>query len=294
VGVAAVVVVVTRSFRGVDRRALRQAIADAALLPIALAMLLNLVGRTWARARRTLALLRGLPEGRIRFVELVRLVVGAHAAGLLFWSPAEEVLSTVALSRRHGFRLRALLSTQVLDKSLGVMSVAVLALLALPTRGTLRLPLLAGAALVAAVAGALAIRSWRADPAARSGRDVIEAFGWMLVSNLLNVVIIGLCLRAAGVRLGATACARVFVASTCANALPSLPAQIGVIETTFIVALGRLGVAPSTALAVGLIYHLCQVLPFALAGLPVLIRLPRSAVAQAHQPPRRLSCDTRS
>jgi hypothetical protein len=55
------------------------------------------------------------------------------------------------------------------------------------------------------------------------------------------------------------------------------------VESAFVLALGRLGVAPAAALATGLLYRLAQVAPLVLAGLPLLVSLPRRRERPAAQ-----------
>jgi len=238
-----------------DGHALRTALAGAALGPVVVAMALNLFLRTAARTRRTLVLLRALPDGSVGFGELFCLLLGGYAAGTILPGPAEEVLYTTALARRHGFRLRALLGTHAIDKALGIASMAAVALPILP------------AAAAIAVGGALAL----ALLVARRPR-LCEAFGWLVVSNLLSVAMVGLCCAAVGLHVGFVGCLRIFLATACASALGLVPGQIGVLETAFVLALTRFGVDPATALAAALLYHAAQVVPLVLAGLPVLVR----------------------
>ena len=73
-------------------RATRAALAHAALLPLVVAMAINLIGRIFARAWRSHLLLRGLPEGKVRFGELLGLLAAGYAAGMVLWGPAAEVL----------------------------------------------------------------------------------------------------------------------------------------------------------------------------------------------------------
>jgi hypothetical protein len=268
--VGALVAAGALALRRIDRHALAAGLAQASLAPILAAALLNLVGRTAARTRRTQVLLHGLSEGRVRFTELFQLLLGGYAASTLLPGPAEEVLCTTALVRR-GFRLRDLLGTQALEKALGVLSIVTIAVPVVPVRG----PLLFGAAAAFAVVAVLVVRRRRSG---QQRRRVAEALGWLLVSNVLNVAMVALCASAVGLHLGLGRCLQLFVmTTTLTNALPLLPAQVGILESAFVLSATRLGVDPGAALVTALLYHFAQVAPLTLAGLPTLIRFTRDA-----------------
>jgi hypothetical protein len=258
------------ALRSLDVRALWAAFAGAAAWPVALAMLINLGPRTLARARRTLVLLRSAPSGAIGFASLLELLMGGYAVGCLVPGPSEEAIVTAALTR-YGFRVPDLLSTQALDKLLGILSVALSALPILfvgGMPGAARVPLAAGAAFALVGVAALVARSRGAVTTSRIG----EALGCLLVSNLLSLAMLWLCLLAVGARPGASSCLAVFLSLACASALP-LASRIGIFESTFAVAATRVGVPPGTALAAGALYHAALVAPLLLAGLPTLARL---------------------
>jgi uncharacterized membrane protein YbhN (UPF0104 family) len=283
-GVVTVVVAAGLALRRLDGAALRSALTDVSLAPLALAMALNLVGRTAARTLRTRLLLGGLPAGAIRLQELVRLQLCGYAAGALLPGPAEEALCTARLVRRHGFQLRDLLTVHALDKSIGVLSVLLIALPILPGAGRGALPLCAAALVALAVLAIGVLRARRG--AAAAGSRVAGALALLVASNLLSVAMVALCLAAVGVHLGVLGCLQVFVASACASAVPLTPGQVGVVESAFVLALGHLGVAPAPALAAGLLYRLAQMAPLVAAGLPMLLEMPwRRAPATAQQAP---------
>jgi uncharacterized membrane protein YbhN (UPF0104 family) len=235
-------------------------------------MSLNLVGRTAVRTLRTRLLLGGVGRGAIGWHQLLRLQLCGYAAGALLPGPAEETLCTARLVRRHGFALRDLLATHALDKSVGVVSVLLVVLPILPGAGRAALPLFVAALVALAVLALGVVRARRG--AAAAGWRVGGALALLVVSNLLSVAMVALCLAAVGVHIGALGCLQLFAASSCASAVPLTPGQIGVVESTFVLALGHLGVAPAPALAAGLLYRLAQVGPLVVAGLPMLLALP--------------------
>jgi uncharacterized membrane protein YbhN (UPF0104 family) len=92
---------------------------------------------------------------------------------------------------------------------------------------------------------------------------------------------IGLCLSAVGIQLGPAAWCFVLLALNLAIAVPSTPAQVGVLEAGVVVALLAFGVPQTAALAFALLYHAAHVLPTLAIGLPFLWRewrAPRLAV----------------
>ncbi len=268
-GAAALVVGLAVAVRRLDGAALAATLAGAPLGPIALAMALNLFGRTAARTGRTRALLRGLAGRPIGFAALFRIHLGAYAGGALLPGPVEETLLIAGLAREGEHPVRDLLARYAVDKSLGVLSVALVALPIVSTVGRLAVPL-AVASVIAIAVVAFVLHRTRRSPIA--GRALLEALAWLVLSNVLSVAMIGLCLAAVGVALDPQAWTAIFSVSACAGALPLTPGQLGVTEASFVFSLARFGVAPSTALAAGVLYRLSQLAPLALAGLPALAR----------------------
>jgi uncharacterized membrane protein YbhN (UPF0104 family) len=262
--------------RHLDLSALRLALHQATLWPLLLAMALNLGPRTLVRARKALVILRAARRGEIPLRRLFPLLLAGWAAGYLVVAPAEEILYTGVLTR-HGFRLRELISLQLLDKVLGVLSVLLVTVPAVPLSAPWRLALEAAVVLATAAVVIVGVRTG-ALPWPRA----LEALAWLVVSNLLSVVMLWLCARAVGLDLGPWACLRIFATTSTACALPVTPGQLGVLEAAFVFAAHRLGVPTSTALAAALLYHAAHVAPLVAAGLPPMIRL---LVAKRAHPP---------
>jgi hypothetical protein len=256
------------AFRRVDTRTLRGALSCASLWQVAAAMSVSLGLQTMARARRTMVILRTVPFGEIGFGDLFSLLLGGYAAGYLIPGPSEEVLQTAGLTR-FGFRVRDLLSVQLIEKSLSILSMALMALPVLPIAGNSRLVVgsAAAAALVALVIHR--IKSDRAIPLAR----LLEGLWWVLVSNLSSLAMMWLCFRSVGAHPGLSTCLKIFAVTACACALPLTPGQVGVLESAFVVVATHLGVAADTALAAGIIYHVAHVVTVVVGGLPAMMRL---------------------
>ena len=255
--VAVVLAAIGFALARVDLDELGGALARASLAPVALAVLLNLLGRTAARARRTELLL----GRRVGFRELVRLHLAGYAAAVVLPGPAEEVVCSGQLRARSGMTLRELLAWQAADKTIGIASMAAVALMLLP--GALAGALAAAGLVVLAIAAP----RW------------LVPLGWLVISNLICVAMIGLCLIAVGEPATLHGCVQVFCATAVASALPLVPAQVGTLESAFVVAAVHQGVATPVALAAAVLYHVAQLAP-AVAGLPLLLSLPLSREAR--------------
>jgi hypothetical protein len=84
---------------------------------------------------------------------------------------------------------------------------------------------------------------------------------------------LALAMHALGLPFDPAACVLGYIAVNVASAVPSTPGQLGVFEATAAWALVASGVAESTALACGMLYHLIHIVPSLVAGLPSLLRL---------------------
>jgi hypothetical protein len=267
-GVLAAALLCVLAFHRVDTSALRGALSSASRWQVAAAMSVSLGLQTMARARRTMVILGTVTVGKIGFGDLFSLLLGGYAAGHLIPGPSEEVIQTAALTR-FGFRVRDLLSVQLIEKSLSILSMALMALPVLPIAGNSRL-VVGSAAAVALVALVIhRIKSDRAIPLAR----LLEGLWWVLVSNLSSVAMMWLCFWSVGAHPGLSTCLKIFAVTACACALPLTPGQVGVLESAFVVVATHLGVAADTALAAGILYHVAHVVPVVAGGLPAMLRL---------------------
>ena len=195
-------------------------------------------------------------------------LLGSYAAGYLVPGPAEELFHAASLTR-FGFRPRDLVSMHLVDKALGVMSVA---LVALPVvRGVSRVPLLLGIA-VALVLGGAGVLLSRARGSI-SVAALARALACLVVSNLASVAIVHLSLAAVGTPSSLGADLEIFAATACACVLPLTPGQVGVVEAAFAATAAHRGVPPSAALTAAILYHGAHVVPLIVAGLPSMIRV---------------------
>jgi hypothetical protein len=233
----------------IDRHELVHTIAAASGVPLLLAVFLNIIVRTAVRARRTELLL----GGRVSFLEVVRLNLAGYAAAAVLPGPADDVLVSSQLVRRNGMTWKELLKYQATDKALSITSVAAMAL------GLLPAPL--AVAIGAAGIAALAIARPR----------LLVPFGWLVISNLLVIAMIGLALGAVGAAVSARTCLEIFCATSIAALIP-VPGQVGTLESAFVLAAVHHGVAAPVALAAAVLYHVGQLAP-AIAGLPLLASL---------------------
>ena len=234
-----------------DLRGIGDVLAGASFVPFALAIALNLVPRTAARARRTQLLL----GGRVGFRDVLRLNLAGYAAGQLLPGPAEEVVCSTQLARRNGFAWREVLSFQAIDKALGAISVAALALVLLPP--------LVGAAIAVTAVVALAL----------GARRLLAPLGWLMVSNVVCLAIIALCIAAVGGEVPPGGCVQICLATSLASIIPFVPGQVGTLESAFVMTGMHLGLAAPVALAAAVLFHLAMLAPAAIAGVPLLVRL---------------------
>lgn len=249
--IAAIGVCGVLAFRHFDVHALGAALRGADLLPVAIAILLNLVLRTAVRARRTQLLL----GERVPFRTLVRLNLAGYAAATVLPGPAEEIVTCTQLAMQRGFSRRELLRFQLTDKTLGACSMGLVALALAPA--WLAVPI--GLAVLVAIA-ACAPR-------------LLVPLGWLVVSNLLCVAMIALCLAAVGADATPLGCVELFFATSLTSALSLVPGQVGTFESAFTLVALHQGISQSAALAAAVLYHVAHVVPPALAGLPDLCRI---------------------
>lgn len=226
-------------------------VADARLLPLVAAFALNLVVRTAARARRTQLLL----GGKVAFGDIVRMQLAGYAASALLPGPADDVVCSVQLARAHQVKAREIVRYQLTDKLIGIASIAVTGLALLP-------PVLA-----------LAIGCAGITVLALARPQLVAPLGYLVVSNAACVVMIALSIAAVGAHVPALTCVQIFMATSLATALPITPAGIGTLESAFALVAIHAGVAPAAAVAAAALYHLAQLAPTAIAGLPLLARL---------------------
>jgi uncharacterized membrane protein YbhN (UPF0104 family) len=232
----------------------------------------------------------------IGFAALTSIYYASCAAHQLLPAPAAEVLRTVQLKRRHGYSIGALIASQVVERVIEALALAlevgfVAAVGTLPR--SVHGPLWGFAALTAAGVAGLVIVALRHRPGElavegegvrarlagllrrlsegvyllRDPRRWALSLGCSLVNDLANAATVGLCLAAVGVGLPVASWFVVVLVARLAGLLPSTPGQFGVVEAGIVLALAALGVDRNRALAVALLYHLAHFVPITAVGL---------------------------
>lgn len=309
--VIAIAILAVRFVQRLDPAHALEVVAGASVGWVLLGMVVNGTLRMGTRILRTRALLAALP-GAVPLRELVSFVYGAAALGYVV-SPIAGSAARVFALQRHGVPSESMVAVQLWEK---VISGCSLAVFAAPMLGY-DLPPRAHVVLVTtAVVGAVGlvfamvlssvvrhltrdatvpstpVRRWlfelgRSLAMLHGARTLVATFAWSLASELCDVVMVGLALHAVGAPVDPPACVLAFIAVNVGSALPSTPGQLGVFEATAAWALVAAGVADERALAAGLLYHLCHVVPVFVIGLPSLLRIraERRADAAAHAAP---------
>jgi uncharacterized membrane protein YbhN (UPF0104 family) len=278
---AAVVVIVVRR---TDFSALGSALRGTAWGWVVLAVVCNVVGTTVARVRRWQALLEPIPHRqRASFFDLVRISFASGAVSNLLPARAGEAVRVVELRRRRGYPAGALIAAQLAEKGIEAISLGVLfgACALLP--GSDSTPLAVAGAIAAAAIVLLAVLPRRAPGVAgrfldalravHAERSWIRSLLWSLLSDAVDLLLVGLCLRALGIEVHPAVWAMVLLSINLALLLPSTPGNLGVLEAGAVVALTASGVAAEPALAFALVYHAVHLVPGTLLGV-VAISLP--------------------
>ncbi len=293
--------------RSLDLHAFANVLKDMAPLPLALAVLVNLVVNYGARAQRWGALFHALPGQGVRlgFRERYSLSIAAQATNTLFPMRAGDAWRAVEVNRRHGVPLRDLIAVQLVEK---VVELIALGLLSLPALLSGRfVPRAVGAGIAAAVAATLGLgaflyargptprlavdqppqvapggplvrraTAWLVSHLAAVSRalhnlagtgGLWRGFFWALLSDVSDVAMIWLVARAAGFPLAPVGCTAVWAGVNAAIAVPAAPAQLGVLEAGAVLVLRALGAGDERALAIALAYHATHVVPTLLAGI---------------------------
>jgi len=105
-------------------------------------------------------------------------------------------------------------------------------------------------------------------PPAIPGKTLIRLFPLSLLLWILQAWIVALSVQSLGVSLPAYGSILTLVVVNLAMMAPSAPAGIGPFEFAMVAGLSLLGIAPTLAFSVAIIYHAVQVIPVILLGLP--------------------------
>jgi hypothetical protein len=263
--------------RKVDFAALLAALREASWGFIALAVICNVVGNTLARVRRWQVLLEPIPHRqRASFADLVRVSYASGAVSNLLPARAGEAVRVMELKRRRGYPAGALIAAQLAEKGIEALSLGIIAGIFTLLPGAHPAPLaIAGVAAAAAVvllavlprrAPGVAGRFLEALRAVHAERSWIPSLLWSLLSDVVDILLIALCLHALGIEVHPAVWALVMLSVNLALLLPSTPGNIGVLEAGAVVALIAAGVGPEPALAFALVYHAVQLIPGTLLG----------------------------
>jgi uncharacterized protein (TIRG00374 family) len=265
---------------------------------VLLAMVVNAGARIGTRVFRTRTLLSALP-GSTTLRELAHIVYGSMALGYVA-SPIAGSAARVFALRHHGVPTESVIAAQLWEKVVAGVALAAFAgpMLARDNSAAVHYPLLVATilgsvGLVVALVVVTAFRRFERDLDRMAlggvrrwffglGRSLsvlhdvpilVRAFVWSTLSELADVVMLGLSLHALGLPIDPAACVLGYIAVNTAAAIPSTPGQIGVFEATAAWALVASGIPEASALACAILYHLIHIVPSLAAGLPSLLRL---------------------
>jgi hypothetical protein len=109
--------------------------------------------------------------------------------------------------------------------------------------------------------------------AMNSPRVWLRSLAWSVLSDVSDVMMIGLVLAAVGVSLSPATWVVIYAAINLVLLAPTTPAQLGVLEVGAVAALRAFGVEEHAALAFALLYHAAHVIPPTVAGALLMMRL---------------------
>lgn len=294
---AAITVLAVVFVRRLDPERALDVLATTDIWWVLAAMLLNATARVGTRVLRTRSLLAVLP-GAVPLEQLAQFVYGSMALGYIV-SPIAGSAARVFALQHHGVPSEAVVAVGLWEKVVTGATLAVFSgvMLVRDTPAEARYSLLVATVLgvaglavaVAAAAVFRAITNGRAAPTTRKrgwlfslGKSLaalndaptlLRSSFWSAVSELCDVVMLGMVLHSVGVPVDPVACVLAFVVMNISTVLPSTPGQLGVFEATTAWALVAAGVPSEQALACGCLYHLVHVVPVFVVGLPSLLRI---------------------
>ncbi|GAC1342688.1 MAG: lysylphosphatidylglycerol synthase transmembrane domain-containing protein [Myxococcales bacterium] len=281
--------------RSIDPHAVLAAVRAASpglLVAAAVANLLHLGVRV-LRLRELLAPARRVPVGR-----LFRYSLAFCAGNNLLPARAGEAVRIWLLHSREGIAASTALSASVIEKLCDAVALLVLAaplpwlIPALPAWAAGAILTSSLLALAAVVVLAFLLRAHReaplhtlrgrlylgaralGSPRALAGIALLSLGVWASDAAALILV-----LRALGCEIPLAGAVFVMLTLNLAIAVPSTPASVGAFELGAVAALRVLQVAEGPALAVALLYHLVQMVPVTVLGLPDLLSITRARAA---------------
>ena len=251
--------------RTVNLHDLGAALARANLGVVALAGLLFVIGNTGVSGVRLALLMRTIPaRNPVGTVEMVRVYLASSAAHQLLPAPAAEVLRTLALLRRHGYRLGALVAVQVLEKLADTSSIC-LALGGVwlwskaPPSLQVGVEISTAAGVVALVATAVWLR--------RRPQTLVPVLVLSVVNDLTHCLVVGIVLSTLGIPSTVAEWIVIVGATRLAGMIPGPPGQLVVTEGAVMGTLVLYGIDRDLALAAALVYRLVRFVPVVGVGL---------------------------
>lgn len=269
---------------------------------LALAVVIDITLNLTAFVQRLRTLLKAFPVARReRFVDLALLSAASYAAGTLLPGQPGLALRTVELRRRYGYQYSDVITAQLVEKLIEVVSISMLGWLALLGRPPRAVAITLWLVVLGAPAGALVLLWASRLVRAREGAPVegqkptlgarvraalvrvgdsvgrlqqpgllLRSLAWSVVSHLCGVLAVGLCLLGMGLSYSVPTWALLYMVVNLALVMPLTPGQVGIVEAGVVGALELLGAQREPALAFALVYHVAQVLPTTLLGIAVL------------------------
>ncbi|MEO9195584.1 MAG: lysylphosphatidylglycerol synthase transmembrane domain-containing protein [Polyangia bacterium] len=251
--------------RRVDMHDLGAALARANMGIVALAGVLFVVGNTGVSGVRLALLMRTIPaRNPIGTVEMVRVYLASSAAHQLLPAPAAEVLRTIALIRRFGYRLRALVGVQVLEKLADTSSICLaLGGVWLWARAPESLQIGVEISTAAGIIALGATIGWlRKRP-----RTLVPVLVLSVVNDTTHCLVVGIVLSTLGIPSTVAEWIVIVGATRLAGMIPGPPGQLVVTEGAVMGTLVLYGIDRDLALAAALIYRLVRFVPVVTVGL---------------------------
>ena len=273
--IAAALVVVAA--RRIDFPALGSALRATAWGWVVLAIVCAVIGNTLAQTRRWQALLEPIPHRqRASFFDLVRVSFASGAVSALLPARAGEAVRVIELKRRRGYPAGALIAAQLAEKGIQAISLGLVLGICALLPGAWAPPLALAGAVAAVAVALLAVLPRHAPGVAgrfldalrtlHAERSWVRSLLWSMVSDAVDLLLVGLCLRALGIDVHPGVWAMVLLSINLALLLPSTPGHFGILEAGAVVALTTAGVAAEPALAFALVYHAVHLVPGTVLG----------------------------
>ena len=271
------VALVVVAARRIDFPALGSALRATAWGWVVLAIVCAVIGNTLAQTRRWQALLEPIPHRqRASFFDLVRVSFASGAVSALLPARAGEAVRVIELKRRRGYPAGALIAAQLAEKGIQAISLGLVLGICALLPGAWAPPLALAGAVAAVAVALLAVLPRHAPGVAgrfldalrtlHAERSWVRSLLWSMVSDAVDLLLVGLCLRALGIDVHPGVWAMILLSINLALLLPSTPGHFGILEAGAVWALTTAGVAAEPALAFALVYHAVNLVPGTVLG----------------------------